>query len=379
MPTLKRVPIWAAETAVDGRQVTEQDVQDVVDSFQEIGPVLKPYVKLGHTENQKLLQEDGLPAGGWVTRLYREGRTILADIAGVPAALAELVTKGAYRRVSSEVFHNIKINGKTYRRALRAVAFLGADTPAIGSLGDIVALGYASDAEVIAYDTPLTFTEETMKKCTKCGEMIPEGADKCAKCGEAFSAAPGVTVNVNTPNHIDPEAIRAQVAQQYAAEVAARNSENEALKAEIAKFKADQEAAQRQGKIDVFTATVDGLIKDAKLVPALKEDAVAIFGALIDKTEALTYSVDGKPATGTPAEMFTAFLSKATKLNVFTELLGNRESGETTPAKHPAPKGAKVSEESVALDQKVKAYMVEHRVEYIDAYRAVSAAERLAK
>jgi len=84
MPTLKRVPIWAAETAVDGRQVTEQDVQDVVDSFQEIGPVLKPYVKLGHTENQKLLQEDGLPAGGWVTRL--------------PGALSEQLRKQLHGR-----------------------------------------------------------------------------------------------------------------------------------------------------------------------------------------------------------------------------------------------------------------------------------------
>jgi len=380
MPDLKRVPIWAAETAqVDGRIVTEQDIQDVIDSFTDVGPLLKPYVKLGHTEDQKILQADGLPAGGWITRLYREGKTILADIVGVPRALYELVRKGAYRRVSAEVYHNVPINGKRYRRALRAVAFLGADTPAIGSLSDIVALGYAPDAdEVFAYDTPLTYTEEEMKKCTKCGEMIPEGADNCPKCHAKFTAETGGVTIINNPGQIDPEAIRAQVAQQYAADLAATNSENEALKAQIAKFQADQLAAQRQSKVNAFTATVDGLIKDAKLVPALKEDAVAIYSALLDKTETLTYSVDGKPATGTPAEMFTAFLSKATKLNVFTELLANRD-GEQAPPAHPAPKGAKVSEESVALDQKIKAYMVEHKVEYIEAYRAVSAAERLAK
>lgn len=361
MPTLKRVPIWAAETAVDGRQVTEQDVQDVVDSFQEIGPVLKPYIKLGHTENQKILQEDGLPSGGWATRLWREGLTILADFAGVPTVLAELVTKGAYRRVSSEVFHNIKINGKTYRRALRAVAFLGADTPAISSLGDIVALGYASDAEVIAYDTPLTYQEETMQKCKKCGAEYEAGADKCPKCGEMFSAAPGVTVNVNAPTQVDRGAIEAEVAAKFTADLSAKDAALAAAQARIAKFEADKEAE----RIATFEATVKGLCDAGKLPPALQSKAVAIFRSL-NAVSVVTYSVDGKDEKGTPAELFASFLQDAAKLDAFKETLGNK-GGET--GSEEAPEG--VDPESFRIHKATQKYAAEHSVDYATARKAV--------
>ena len=145
---LDDVEIFEAGTW-NGDKYTESDIDDIVASFTEIGAKLKPYVKLGH-KAQDLLAKDGLPSAGWITGLKRVGNKLVASIKNVPEKVYQLIQAKAYGRVSSEIFWNLKDGGKTYRRALKAVALLGAETPAVTSLDDFINLYTENDYDKLA-------------------------------------------------------------------------------------------------------------------------------------------------------------------------------------------------------------------------------------
>uniref|UniRef100_A0A6M3IPW8 Putative structural protein n=1 Tax=viral metagenome TaxID=1070528 RepID=A0A6M3IPW8_9ZZZZ len=127
----------------NGDEYTEADLHDMVEAFGKahfMVPVkvgvkqldTRPYGKLGHSEDQKILQADGLPAAGWITKLRVEGAKLLATLSHVPRKVVELIRRKAYREISGEIFWNYRdpVDGTVYRRVLRAVGILGADIPA---------------------------------------------------------------------------------------------------------------------------------------------------------------------------------------------------------------------------------------------------------
>lgn len=143
---LKDVEIFATGKW-NGQDFTEADIDELINSYQEIGNKVKPYVKLGHTEDQKLLQADGLPSAGWISNLKKVGSKLLVDLNDVPKVIAELIKKRAYKRISAEIYKDYEAQpeetgtgAKIYKWVLRAIALLGADTPAVTNLQDIVAL-----------------------------------------------------------------------------------------------------------------------------------------------------------------------------------------------------------------------------------------------
>jgi len=73
----------------------------------------------------------------------------MATIKNVPAKIYELIKNKRYGRFSAEVYFDAFIKEKPFRRALKAVALLGADTPAVSSMNDLVNL-YKRD-ETIKY------------------------------------------------------------------------------------------------------------------------------------------------------------------------------------------------------------------------------------
>lgn len=101
--------------------------------------LVEPPLKLGHSENQKLAQEDGYPAIGYVSKVYRLGDTLFADFVNIPEKVYNLIKNRAYSKVSAEVYTNFKHpeTNENIGKTLRAVALLGADLPAIKGLGDI--------------------------------------------------------------------------------------------------------------------------------------------------------------------------------------------------------------------------------------------------
>lgn len=130
------------------------DLNEMVKTFYEFGKErLKPFLKLGHSEEQLLLQRDGYPSAGWVSDLRVVGDILLADILDVPKVLLELIDKKAYKRISVELMKDYiatPAESPTGERVLypwllTGIALLGADTPAVTTLSDIASLYYGKE------------------------------------------------------------------------------------------------------------------------------------------------------------------------------------------------------------------------------------------
>jgi len=142
---IKDVEIFSSGTW-NGDKYTNDDLDSMVSAFHSLGDKIKPFIKLGHSEKQKLLQQDGYPSAGWITGLKRNGSKLVADMSGIPKKIYELIKNKAFGRWSSEIYWNIKENGQKHKRVLKAVALLGADTPAVTNLDDFINL-YELDEE----------------------------------------------------------------------------------------------------------------------------------------------------------------------------------------------------------------------------------------
>jgi hypothetical protein len=127
--------IWNGETFTQG------DLEEIARNFERLKGEIQPPLKFGHDERQTLLgQADGDPALGWVRALRVEGGKLIARLAGLPDVVYRAIQAGRYRRVSSELYFNLRRNGEELGKALKAVALLGADIPAVTNLQDLTAL-----------------------------------------------------------------------------------------------------------------------------------------------------------------------------------------------------------------------------------------------
>lgn len=169
----------------NGDSYTESDIDDIVASFESIGDRIKPYVKLGHDEKQALLQRQGYPAAGWITGLKRVGKKLMASISNVPEKIYTLIVNKAYGRISSEIYWNLKESGQTHRRVLKAVALLGADTPAVTTLDDFINLYTENEYEKLQLCTDRRETMENDKFYTdKITELESKNAELIQKLDE---------------------------------------------------------------------------------------------------------------------------------------------------------------------------------------------------
>ena len=135
---------------------TEADLDSMVSAFGKVG--FQPPVKAGHEEGQDKNHElrqrlFGAPALGYVGRIYREGKKLFADLVNVPKRFGELIKAGTYKRISSEIFWSYRDESSniTYPRVLKAIAFLGADIPALTSLDAIECMFSKTDSGVLTY------------------------------------------------------------------------------------------------------------------------------------------------------------------------------------------------------------------------------------
>ena len=114
------------------------DLHDMVSAFNNLKNGFKPYLKLGHDNKQTLMKSSGLPSIGWVENLYVKGNKLIADLHNIPKEIYKLIKAKAYRKVSCEVYWDLDVNGTKYPRVLGALALLGAETPGVLNLADIL-------------------------------------------------------------------------------------------------------------------------------------------------------------------------------------------------------------------------------------------------
>jgi hypothetical protein len=158
---LEAVEIFGVGTWKD-RKFTEEHLDEMVENFEKIQKYLSVPMKLGHSDRQVIAQKDGQPALGWVSKLYRKGKKLLADFADVPKVMLDAIRAGRYRNVSAEIYptfeatsaeKNLKSGVKGH--VLSAVAFLGADIPEVKTLKDLASvLASEGEAALVFDDAP---------------------------------------------------------------------------------------------------------------------------------------------------------------------------------------------------------------------------------
>lgn len=239
---------------------TQEDLQGIVKTFEETKAGVKPYIKLGHDKNQKIaensgLQKDGLPSLGWVDKMYIKGDKLVADFTDIPKKVYDLIKVGAYKKVSCEMFFNVKIKERKFKHLLTAVSLLGADTPAVMNLNDIHALYFESEETPRVYlDQALEFKfEETKRK-----ESIMSKTENEIK----------LELDLDTQK----KAFAAE--KEKADKLAAEKEEQEKELAALKEFKAEAEKkaiaaelAIKEEKVKAFTSS---LVSEKLATPAMK-------------------------------------------------------------------------------------------------------------
>lgn len=350
------VQIFDIEDDPNGHKYTEKDLEIMVQGFYETLGQLKPFLKLGHDEEQKLAQNSGMPALGWLGGVRKFGKKLMGNLKKVPKKLAELIKVGAYRRISPEVFWNITVNGKKYPRLLKAASLLGADTPACMNMDDIMALYGIENKEVIqsayAIQTYGGYEYELLDVPKEVDEIIEEVdemelKEKVEKLEQE---------NADLKKSAEEEKQKADDAVKEAKE-----EKDKADKAEADKKKMEDDAAAKKEEDtkDGAKDTVEKLIKDKHLLPADSEGLSTLLFDLESVPEVRKYKI-GKDEK-TPREIIVDILSKQV-VDMNTE-----EGSEVgVPA---------TDEEGEATHQKAKKYAKEHDVSYKVALVKISPRE----
>jgi len=180
----------------NGDTYSDADLDAMVSAFNQVG--FEPTIKAGHADGQESEREArkvfGAPALGYVERIYRQGSKLLADFKDIPRKFADLIKAGAYKRVSAEVYWNYSKGDEKFPRVLKAVAFLGADIPAITNLKAVENLYKQTESGALyAFDSENNeFRVYNMSTDKEKGEPADdEGAEgedmKCPKCGHKMS------------------------------------------------------------------------------------------------------------------------------------------------------------------------------------------------
>jgi hypothetical protein len=110
----------------NGDDYNDEDLQDMVEAFGKLD--YQPAVTLGH------VKDPGAPAVGYISALRRDGKKLIADLVDVHDKVYEAIKNRLFNRVSAEIYWNLERGGKKYRRALKALALLGADVPGVAGL-----------------------------------------------------------------------------------------------------------------------------------------------------------------------------------------------------------------------------------------------------
>ena len=240
---IKGVEIFETGTW-NGDRYTHKDLELMVEAFKETKDKIKPHVKLGHNEDQFLLRNDGLPAAGWIEHVFIKGSKLMADIGGIPDKIFELLRKGAYKKISAEIFWDIEIGGKVHKRMISAIAFLGADTPAVTSLSDILAQYGIKD-----YDSIKSYINENNEYTIKQYEFNQEPSkmektereielETLLKASQDENTTLTGQLDENKTSITDLETKNETLA-----------TENTSVVAEVVKFKSEKEDAQLDTKI----------------------------------------------------------------------------------------------------------------------------------
>jgi len=227
----------------NGIKFTIDDLKAMAGNFAKLKEVIKPPIKLGHSADKV-----GDPALGWISDLKVVGRKLMAYADDIPEILMNAIKKKLYRRVSCEVFFDYKYDGKEYGKVFSALAFLGAETPAVKDLEDLQAY-LTQNTENGTFGKLMVFSRPNQTDNNKSKKGNVEMDKEIQAKLDAFSD------KLNTVSE-----------------------ENAGLKAENKKLKAKQKETEAKAFKDLKEKTkgdlksfCDAQVKEGKMLPAQRD------------------------------------------------------------------------------------------------------------
>jgi hypothetical protein len=275
------------------------DAAQIVSNFTAIpqkGINLEPPLVIGHDENQPLLTATGLPAAGWIAGLKQQGSKILASVRDVPRVVADLIGKRAYKKISCELYRDFQGMGN----ALRRVALLGGEIPAIKSLDDVAAL-YA-DAQQTVW---ITFAHGVVKPDTA-DQEDRQMADQAKQFTED-QVKDLITKQVETAT--------AKLSEQIAAKDAeVKKLSDDLVKAQVATVELRKGAARTE-----IVRFVEDRKREGKLLPKFEELGLVRFMEELDSTKPVKFA---EKIEISPLDWFKRFIGELPQLVKLGEKAG---------------------------------------------------------
>lgn len=277
-----------------------------------------------------------LPAYGWVKSVAATGGVLSINAHQVEPQFCEMVQAGRFKKRSASFYPPTSPNNPTPGRwYLRHVAFLGAQPPAVAGLKDIQ---FSQDDDA----------------------------------GGAVSFSESVTADPSTqePLHMTEAEIKA-LQDQLAAEKTARlkadadkkAAEDKAAAAESAAASfAEKAAADRKA---TFVSFAEAQVQAGKLLPKDKDMAVATLVAL-DEAKPVEFSEGDTTRKVSPSQWLQDLIANAKPQVNFGEFAGGAGAAQIQP-------GVAHGKSDAEVDKAAQAYSKQHKVDYSEALRAVTA------
>ena len=240
-----------------GREFTDDDLQMAVQNFRDGILGSQPYITIDHDKdatNQFSKALDGM-ALGFVSKLYKAGKKLIADFTKVPRVIAELMQAGPLKNKSIELWPEFEAaDGSIYKNVLEAVTLTG-KIPAVTGLDDFVAF----------------FKRDTGIK--------PQGnRRKLTLTSGGIARMENTEITIQEYNSLLKFKAEREVQEETVKKLLFKNDEMtkhaETLEkkiVELEKFKADVSKANELREQEAAVSFADALIKKGTILPAHKD------------------------------------------------------------------------------------------------------------
>ncbi len=386
--TIRGIEIFASGTH-NGDVYTEADLDEMVAAHAALD--FRPALKVGHSKDSP-----GAPAYGWVQNLRRVGQKLVADFTEMHDSVVEAMRKRSYDRVSSEVYFNLNRGGKSFKRALKAVALLGAEVPAVAELTPLHKMEFAAEGEFDKFATheeALDVLPQAMFECLNervaalVRQLSQEEHTMTTKAQQLQEQLDALTVRLNAIGEDDADdKTKAEQIKELSSEIASVTAEIKLLTQSDASERAAQADAIKAANVRIAELEADARRRSVAekvatvKVPAFRPGMEAMYAYALthsaEKVKVYSKDKDGKEtaADQTLVDIADAFVThinaqadRLFKVYATTGAVQRAEGSEDDPNE----------DAGVALDRKAKAYMLAHPEvkDYLDALQAVKATE----
>lgn len=362
------------------KEWTEAELDELVNNFDDSNP---PPGFTGHPEDVKSSQ----PAVAWMGKVWRKGKDLFAEMGTVVPTFKKAFDEGAYRNRS------IGLRKGENGWEIDHLAFLGAKNPAVKGLGAFStrddALVYHFDAGDVEFNSTVTRTVSGLFRAIRdwliqeSGKDVADGVvnpfdvdflNRLAQEQEEQERSTNTNADDATGtagfNEGGPD-VAGKTEEEIRADVRAE------FQARLDKAEAEARQAKESNRRAKFDAKFAAQVKQGLLTQGDADRLVAISMQLPE--EQASFESEGETTQFNATDFLVEFAERKNKAADAGGLSDEQAGEESDPGKAQGGRfqqrsdGVVVQADDVKFDKKVRAYMSEHKVDYMQALEAVEA------